>query len=240
MTRPARITPCPIINAVVEFRFNTSVPEDAILGMLFAQIKSKYNYFKKLPLADFPKEIRVNDPALQFNPYYLCEAGIYTLHVGPKVISLATNKNYPGWKENYFPELKSVLTYLKQAGIVGNFIRIGLRYIDFFEIDIFDKINLSIDLQGSHLIALQKTFNAIFKNNEKFLNRVQVINNIIAKIEGIEKNGSIIDTDTYIEDAQGFGFDGIEDIINHCHELSVNFFFDLLKKRIYRHSKAGV
>ncbi|WP_446009612.1 TIGR04255 family protein [Candidatus Electrothrix sp.] len=231
MTRPAKITPDPIINAVVELRFNSSVPEDAVLGMLFAQIKSKYNKFQKLPVADFPKEVRMNDQALQFNPYYQCEAGAYRLNVGPKVISLAISKDYPGWKEHYFPEVKSVLSHLDQAGIVDNFIRIGVRYIDFFENNIFDNINLSISLKEHPLDALQQTFNAIFKNkNEGFLTRVQVVNNITAMSDGLKKNGSIIDTDTYIENKQGFEFSGIENIINSCHELSVDFFFDLLKK----------
>jgi len=149
--------------------------------------------------------------------------------VGPRVISLTNARNYTGWKENYFPELNFVLERLEKSGIVDNFIRLGIRYIDFFELNVFDKINLSISLNNEPLGALQQTFNAIFKN-EQFLTRVQVVNNINAKIGQVDKFGSIIDTDTYIESKDGFGFEGIERVIDDCHELSVKFFFDLLRK----------
>ncbi len=229
MKRPTKITPDPIIDAVVELRFNSSVPEDAVLGMLFSQIKSKYKEFKKLPVADLPREFRINDPNLQFNPHYQCEVGQYKLSVGPKVVSLTNPGKYAGWKEDFFPELSFVLKHLKDSNIADNFTRIGIRYIDFFELNIFDKINLSISLHGKPLDALQQTFNVIFKN-EDFLTRVQVVNNITARVGNTNKFGSVIDTDTYIESKKGFSFEGIEKTIDNCHESSVKLFFDLLNK----------
>lgn len=229
MTRPTKITPDPIIDAVVELRFDSSVPADAILGMLFAQVKPKYKDFKKLPIADFPEEIRVNDPNLRFNPYYQCEVDSYRLNIGPRVISLANTGSYAGWKENYYPELKEVLGCLEKSGIVDNFKRLGIRYIDFFELNIFDKINLSISLHNEPLDALQQTFNAVFKNGD-YLTRVQVVNNVNAKVNKTEKSGSIIDTDTYVEREEGFSFNDTDKMMDQCHELSVNFFFDLLKQ----------
>ncbi len=229
MKRPVKITPDPIIDAVVELRFDSSVPADAILGMLFSQVKSKYKDFKKLPIAGFPEEIRARDPKLRYNPYYQCLVQSYRLNIGPRVISLANTGSYVGWEKSYFPELKDLLIHLEQSGIVDRFTRLGIRYINFFELNIFDKINLEVNLDKKPLNALQQTFNALF-TNEEFWTRVQVVNNINATVEKVEKTGSIIDTDTYIENQEGFFFKDVEAMMNQCHEHSVNFFFDLLQQ----------
>lgn len=70
MARPTKITPDPIIDAVVEFRFESEIPPDAILGMLFSVVRNEFSNFKKLPIAKIPEEIRRNDPQLKFAPFY--------------------------------------------------------------------------------------------------------------------------------------------------------------------------
>lgn len=228
MKRPTKITPDPIIDAVVELRYESDVPSDAILGMLFAKVKSKYPDFKKLPITEIPEEIRKNDPAFRFNPYFQAESGPFKLNVGPRVISLSNSGHYIGWKNKYFPELKELLKNVEAAGIVKHFSRLGVRYIDFFASDVYENINLSITLNESPLESIQTTFSAIFQNND-FLTKTQVVNNVNANIQGKKKIGSIIDTDTYFEPQNKFGFDGLNDLIDRCHEESVAFFFSLLK-----------
>lgn len=228
MTRPIRITPDPIIDAVVELRYESDVPPDAILGMLFSQVKSKYPDFKKLPITSIPEEIRKNDPIFLFNPYYQAQHGVYSFNVGPRVISLSNTGQYAGWKKGYFSELKELLNNVKNADFVKHFLRLGVRYIDFFESDIYENINLSIKLNDKHLAAKQTTFSAIFQHAD-FLTKAQVLNNVSVKVDGQQKKGSIIDTDTYYEPQDKFGFDGLNDLIDRCHEESVGFFFNLLK-----------
>lgn len=229
MKRPTKITPDPIIDAVVELRYESAFPPDVILGMIFAQVKSKYSDFQKLPITTIPEDIRNSDPGLLFNPHYQAELAPFKFNVGPRVISLSNTGSYTGWKEKYFPELKELLQHVKNAGIVKRFSRLGVRYIDFFEMDIYGKINLAIYLNDKPLESLQSVFSAIFKNDE-FLTRVQVVNNAVVNVNGTEKTGSIVDTDTYFEPQGGFDFDGLNELIDKCHEGSVNFFFNLLKK----------
>lgn len=229
MKRPTKITPDPIIDAVVELRYESDVPPDAILGMLFAQIKSKYADFKQLPIATIPEEIRKNDPGLRFNPYYQAESGLFKLNVGPRVISLSNTGQYVGWKNEYFPELKELLKSVETAGIVKHFSRLGVRYIDFFESDVYENINLSITLNESPLESIQTTLSAIFQNKGGFLTKTQVLNNVTANVQEKEKIGSIIDTDTYYVPQDMFGFDELNGLIDRCHEESVTFFFSLLK-----------
>ncbi|WP_310600580.1 TIGR04255 family protein [Desulfobulbus sp.] len=229
MKRPTKITPDPIIDAVVELRYESKVPPDAILGMIFAQVNSKYSDFKNLPITAIPEDIRRNDPNLWFNPYYQAEAPPFKLNIGPRVISLSNTGNYSGWKEKYFPELKDLLENIKKSGVVDSFSRVGVRYIDFFEFDIYDHINLSITLNNKPLDSVQSVFTAIF-NNDGCSTRAQVVNNATVVLSGKEKVGSIIDTDTFFEPQDRFYFDGLNDLIDKCHDEALDFFFKLLKK----------
>ena len=228
MKRPTKITPDPIIDAVVELRYESDVPPDAIFGMLFAQVKSKYPNFNKLPITTIPEDIRTNDPTFQFSPYHQSQSGPFKLNVGPRVISLSNTGKYVGWKENYFPEISELLERVQDAGIVKKFLRLGVRYVDFFESDIYENTNLSIELNEAPLESLQTTFSGVFKTTN-FLTKVQVVNNVNATVRGTKKSGSVIDTDTYFEPQGKFGFEGLNNLIDNAHEESVSFFFNLLK-----------
>ncbi len=228
MARPTQITPNPIIDAVVEFRFESEIPPDAILGMLFSVVRDEFPNFKKLPIAEIPEEIRRNDPRLKFAPFYQSVSGVFRLNVGPNVISLGNPGDYIGWKDKFYPFLKKIILQLEKSGIVKNFKRIGLRYIDFFKDDIFKNITLSITLNNEPLVSKQTTFSTIFENNN-FITRVQIQNNTIVN-RGTEQDiGSIIDTDTFFEPQTNLSFEDLIKIIDQQHEESLEIFFKLLK-----------
>lgn len=228
MTRPTRITPDPIIDAVVEFRFESDVPPDAILGMLFGVVRNEFPNFIKLPIAEIPEEIRRNDPQLKFAPCYQATSKEYRLNVGPRVISLSNPGNYVGWNEKLYPFLQNILKQLEKSAIVKNFTRIGIRYIDFFETDIFENITLSIMMNNKPLIAKQTTIINIFERNE-FTIRVNIQNNTMISRNNKTIVGSIIDTDTFFEPTHLFSFDGMVGLVDKQHDVSLNVFFDLLK-----------
>lgn len=228
MSRPTKITPDPIIDAVVEFRFESDIPPDAILGMLFNVVRNDFPNFNKLPIADIPGEFRQKDPQLKFAPCYQSISNGYRLNVGPNVISLGNPGNYVGWEENFYPFLKDIIKQLEKSGIVKKFIRIGLRYIDFFETDIFEKITLSIRLNNAPLDAKQITVSTIFEHDE-FTTRVNIQNNSTVFYNNNKRFGSIIDTDTFLEPKNNISFENLISVMNKQHEVSLSVFFDLLQ-----------
>ncbi|PLX50983.1 MAG: hypothetical protein C0613_02835 [Desulfobulbaceae bacterium] len=228
MPRPTKITPDPIIDAVVEFRFESEIPPDAVLGMLFSVVREEFSNFKKLPIAEIPEEIRRNDPQLKFAPCYQSVSGGYRLSVGPSVISLGTSGDYVGWKENFYPFLQHIIRQLEKSGIVKSFKRIGIRYIDFFETDIFEKITLSIKLNDQPLVAKQTTISTIFEHDE-LTTRVNIQNNTTIRRDEKQYIGSIIDTDTFAEPKDSIPFVELVTLIDKQHEISLKVFFDLLR-----------
>lgn len=228
MPRPTKISPDPIIDAVVEFRFESEIPPDAVLGMLFSVVRGEFSNFNKLPIAEIPDEIRRNDPQLKFAPCYQSISKGYRLSVGPSVISLGTSGNYVGWKENYYPFLQHIIGQLEKSGIVKSFQRIGIRYIDFFETDIFEKITLAIKLNEKPLVAKQTTISTIFEHDD-LMTRVNIQNNTVIQRENKQHIGSIIDTDTFLEPKGSLPFKELVTLIDKQHEISLTVFFDLLK-----------
>jgi uncharacterized protein (TIGR04255 family) len=120
------------------------------------------------------------------------------------------------------------LSKLEHTGIVKKFLRIGIRYIDFFETDIFKKITLAIKLNGKDLTARQTLISTIFEN-EQLVTRVNIQNNTIVTKNSKKFIGSIIDTDTFFEPTKSISFAEVIDLVDKQHDVSLDVFFDLLK-----------
>jgi len=58
MKIPKKIDPCPIVEAIVEIRFDSNLPGDAIFGVIYNQFKEDYPKFTKLPILQLPEAIR--------------------------------------------------------------------------------------------------------------------------------------------------------------------------------------
>ena len=108
MNLPKQINPCPIYEAVVEIRFNSSLPSDAVFGVVYNQLKDSYQNNEQLPILQIPELVRNNDPNLKFQPYYKLKRDNYVIQIGPHVLSLSvTDNSYTTW-EDYFSEIQNV------------------------------------------------------------------------------------------------------------------------------------
>jgi len=231
MKIPIKINPDPIIDAVTELRFSSELHPDAVFGVISNEVKEDFKKFDKLSICQIPEEIRNNDPNLKFSPHYQAISGNFKLNVGPRVISLANINEYSGWVKGFFPEIRSLIGKLQNSGIVSKFHRLGLRYIDFFEEDIFDSLNLAITHNGDTFQAVEKQFITLLAKDYGLAARVQVANNAKVNREGrAQAVGSVIDTDTFYEPEKGFGFDEVVEMIDKCHDVANETFFSLLKE----------
>jgi uncharacterized protein (TIGR04255 family) len=233
MRRPKKISPDPIIEAVAEFRFDAQVPPDAVLGMFFNVVKDKFPEFTKLPIAQFPDELRAANPQLRFAPFYQATASPFQLNIGPNVLSVVNSGKYVGWDDEFFPFLKDIVSKLENSGVVRNYLRIGLRYINFFENDIFDNITLAITQNSEPLKSIQTNLSTIFES-ESSLTRVLIQNNTTVNLGNKQGKGSIIDTDTCHEPKDGIPSDKIIETVSKVHDDSLSIFFSLLKKEFIK------
>ena len=126
-------------------RFVTSESWATLPGLLFTRIRDRYPEQKDLPLLQLTEEIRRREPAFTYQPLIqFLSRGDFLIQFGPRVVSLVTkSKEYPGW-----PALEKEMTWfvseLQQIGFVSEGERLAVRYINFFNFDIFEKLVLEV------------------------------------------------------------------------------------------------
>src|SRR5687768_15656558 len=129
---PVKITPCPIVEAVLEIRFVTARPWSTLPGLLYAKFSEKYPTTRDLPLAKVPEQIREQESNLKHQPLIQYIGRDFSIQLGPRVISLCTKPDaYPGW-QRIQPELAWLLDMIQRCEFIAEGERLATRYINFF------------------------------------------------------------------------------------------------------------
>ncbi len=228
MKLPIKIMPCPIIEASMEIRFKSSFPQEAIFGVIYQDIKNDYINLQKLPIVELPESIRINDPNLQYAPYYRLFKDNFVLQIGAKVLSISITKPYSKW--DYFnAEILKILSIIKKLNIINNIERIGLRYLNFFEFNIFEKIKFKMQLDEQEIKSSCKNIIRL-EFLKKGINQVlQLSNNSNYIINNKMIHGSMIDIDNFIINLDMNSFDKIDKFLSDLHNLEKELFFAYLK-----------
>lgn len=219
-----QIKNCPIIESTFEIQFETSLPKGAVFGVLFNLLKTDYPNAISLPFSQIPEDIRLTDPNLKYKPSHKVTDGNFSIFIGENVISFASPQIYPGWDKIY-PKLIKFFNVLKKSSILTKVERFTLRYLNFFELDIVDKINLKIEMMGTNY----KSSNILFRTEiqkEEFVQVLQISNNVTLKNNTINKKGSIIDISCVLISPENFLIN--YDLIEKAHKIEKDLFFGLL------------
>lgn len=220
---PQKIEPCPIIEATFDIRYQPNYPSEATVGVVYKSIKDDFDHFDKLPILELPESIRTQDSNLQYKPHYKFTKGNYIFQVGPKTSSLSVITEYTGW-DIFFEQIKYHMKKLLDLEIIKELERVALRYINFFDFNIYDKSNLSICLRNKSLT--HNNSNLLIELEEDHVkNILRVSNNAI--VDGLE--GSVIDIDTMYNNNLINFFISPNDIISELHNKEKILFFSLLE-----------
>jgi uncharacterized protein (TIGR04255 family) len=228
MRLPKKINPCPIIDALIEIRFSTNINSDAVFGLIYNALHSDFEKVDKLPIMQLPDQVRNADPNLKFKPHYRFSNENIVLQVGPNVISISSFPQYTGWS-SFSSKIYEILEKVQNIGIIDSIIRIGIRYINFFEQNIFDNINLKVTL-SEDTIDYKNTVIRTEINQDTYKSTLQVANNANHN----NKNGSVIDIDTFMDKNIDDFFNRKKDIIDNGHEKEKELFFSLLKEEFLK------
>ena len=228
MILPISITPCPIAEAVVEVRFDTDVPEDAVFGLVYNALKGDFPKSSSLPLASLPSEFRKNDPNLAHQPLHQLEGESLTVLVGAQAVSVGIRGPYPGWA-SASEGFRTVLARIANTGLIGKPQRFGLRYISFFVGDILQSLTLSLTINNDS-ISGEGTFLKTVLQAADCRMLLQVGKDLILVGEQ-SKAGSVIDIDSFVtEPTLTEGFEaGLAAFLEKAHLAEKQLFFKLLK-----------
>ncbi|MEZ4947342.1 MAG: TIGR04255 family protein [Cyclobacteriaceae bacterium] len=230
MEVPKKIDNCPIVDSVVELRFESSIFPNAVFGLIFNSLQKDFPKVEKLPILQLPEQLRDSDPNFRFKAQYrLISDDGFSVQIGPDVLVMGSPMPYPGWS-GYFEKIKLVIERVYQTGVIKKVIRLGVRFINFFDIDIFEQINLDITINNAtHKPQNTQLRTELTKNG--FLNTLNIANNAKQSIQNNKQRvGSIIDIDTFKE-YRNEDFKKIyESEIENAHNSEKEIFFSLLRE----------
>jgi len=227
MKMPKKISPSPIAEALVELRFFPSIPYDAVFGVVYNVFKERYGKPESLPILQLPEALRAGDPNLIYKPTHRFSNDNFILQVGPKVICFSNIKEYVGW-ESFNEKVLNLFERIFNLNFIKSFELLFLRYIDVFEGNIYDNLNLQINIKGAPFISLTKNFVAEIQENN-YIHKLQITDK--AEIEMGEKKviGSVIDIQTQLSLKDIDFHVKYKDMLDDIHLKGKNLFFSLLK-----------
>ena len=224
MTLPKAINPCPILDALFEIRFITKIHPNAVFGMVYNVLQKDFPKVENLTILQLPEAVRATDPNFKFKPHYRISNQNFVAQIGPDVLTISSFPKYVGW-DKFSKQIFSILDRIKEIGIIDSILRIGIRYINFFDNDIFKDIDLKISIGGDD-IAYKNTIIRTEIEQDLYKSSLQVANNANHN----NKLGSIIDIDTFTESNLDNFFKNKEALISNSHTKEKELFYSLLKK----------
>jgi uncharacterized protein (TIGR04255 family) len=226
---PIKIEPCPIVEAILEIRFVTSESWATLPGLLFARIRERYPEQKNLPLAQLPEEMRRHESAFTYQPLIqFLSPGDFLIQFGPRVVSLvAKSKEYPGWPA-FEKEMTWLIAELKKLGFVSEGERLGVRYINFFTFDIFEKLVLEVSTGKKRLTAGECSVTTVL-TRPPFTSRLLVSNGAILDTGAGARPGSVLDVDVWLGPVDFDLFQNGVAKFAEAHHFEKQIFFGLLK-----------
>lgn len=225
---PERIDPCPIVEAALEIRFVTAETWSVLPGLLYSRIRDRYPEQIELPIGQIPEEVRRRDQAFTYLPLVQFLGKDFLIQFGPRVLSLVTKPNaYPGWTA-IRSELQWLVEQLQAASFITEGERLSVRYIDFFQGNIFKNLLIGGQVFGSPLDNSELTLATVFRR-APFTARLNVTNGAVVNEAQQTRVGSVFDLDVW---TGPLDFDLFSDGLQHfddAHALVKVIFFSLLK-----------
>ena len=225
---PRKITPSPIVESVLEVRFSSPLPEDAIFGVLYKEFKNDYPTFEQLPILQLPAAVRTQDPNLRFKPHYTTQKDHYVLQLGPRCFSISNVEIYVGWAA-FSERIFATYDRVNQSGVIANIERIGLRYINILEgVNVFDNSTIGVSLNKNVLTSKTNVSSQI--PFDKGFCAINISSDTEAQLGGPNGKkviGSVIDIDTVVNANE---FNDVKLAIEYAHDIGKELFFNLLKE----------
>lgn len=223
---PIKITPDPIINAVIEVRFKPGILENAVFGSIYNKLNKKYPVHKNLDIG-IPYEMRKALPNFQYQVEAEISNEDYIIGIGSNVISFKIQGEYKGWGHIYSNFKDDFNILLKEDNLIAEVERVGLRYINFFknEKDIFNSFKLTIDFGNKEDYKINSTsYSTNLLDGDVFLT-LRVADKV--KTKDSEK-GLLLDIDAYKNN--DLDKNNIVETVNALHITGEKLFFRLLEK----------
>ena len=220
---PKKLENDPIVDAIIEVRFETKMNPNVVFALIYGKVREKFDGKKvlSLPFSQMPPDIIRQDPALKYKPLYRIEGDECSLQIGAQMIALSSKVPYIGWDcfSTMFYEIVNLC-----FECFDKISRLGLRYINFFEGDISNKININFSLSEKYEPSRLNIQAEVVDND--IPSTLQYTPNAVWQ----DKAGAVIDIDTFISYKESSpGLKELFSDIESVHICEKKVFCSLLK-----------
>jgi len=203
---------------------------NAVFGVIYGQILDMYKgRVQNLPESQLPAAVRESNPVLRYKPLYKIEGEKTIIQIGTNVIDIGSKLPYIGWTDFSSIFMQVIKKICANTQIISRVTRFGIRYLDFFEGDIKDKITMKLEMDKKYS-PINEFIRSTIKNND-FYSVIQFYNsaNYNDPVTGKNLLGSVIDVDTNREYATPYFLDNIENEIKEGHDSNKDLFVSTLE-----------
>lgn len=198
---PTRLSKQPIIDAVAEIRFASTVDASLVLPGLLLK-NSPDLTVERLPIAEMPDFIRQNDENLRHQPLVRLMGQKFFYLIGTSSIAVACKLPYQGWSE-FCPEIKSAIDIVANAGFVSEINRYSIKYADVVEVNSQEEAKRYLDLEvnvagGSIMEGAFNLTTQVSEGSIEHMIQIAVFANV-QLMDGSTRKGALIATDSIVQ-----------------------------------------
>jgi uncharacterized protein (TIGR04255 family) len=234
---PVSIKPCPIVDATAELRFEAAVPPAVAVGLAYATLIREFPKASALQTIPFSDEFRKFNPTLVgYQAQYRFESDDFVVLLGPNIFAVGVNGPYTKWSI-VSKAFKAAFELLKEANIIAEPQRFGLKYMNFFPGNVLSKLNVRVDIADAEIGSVE-TFVRALVLSQPFKIQVQIATDarITASKLPIDPStiGTLVNLDCFKEPPE-LEKDFLKDIsesLELAHTKEKELFFRLLKDEL--------
>lgn len=184
----------PLIDVICEFRFKSDFQvAEVLLGNVHTHFRDKNPNIIRLFDAQIPPEVLKQIPELGFSPKFRIELDEFSVQIGDNLFSIAAMNNYTDW--NLFKSyIKSVFDFIDGLGLVKNFERLSMKYVNLLESERIEEISslttLKIFLSDNDYTNSNFNLRVEKRKDDGIIDVISIANTIRAEISKILEDGS--------------------------------------------------
>lgn len=233
MKIPLRLRKDPILEAIVEIRFEASQINVASIlpGLLFSKLRDASPRLETLiPIGALPTDLLKTNPELRYVAQTRLSFDGFNIQIGDSSIGISAVGKYPGG-DVFFSRALEILRYVQESQLVKSVERFSVKYVNFLEAKTVDEqlalTNLSIFL-GSEKLAAETLNLRIDLVRGLFLNIIQITSRAIAA--QTLREGAVLDIDTICAGPFNDFWNEIPSRLNDARVIEKELFFSFLKQ----------
>lgn len=231
---PKKLNKEPLVDAIFEVRFTSTVPASEILpGVFFRDLKGDKT-ISPLPASQIPAQMRNSDVNLQFAPVNRLDWDHFFISFSDKSLSISCKLPYPGWKI-FKVTIEQILGIIVKLGIIESISRYSLKYVDLIPASDTDKqislLNLDLSI-AKHILEKEIFQVRVEIPKSEYINVVQIVSPATVTTSDETKQGVIVDIDT-IKNVTNISIQqlmtDLSTKLDEIHLINKTIFFDCLK-----------